>query len=144
MGCSVKKGMLFYLISADPTLSKQRGKKRVSEWVFSLSIPTLFTRSLNFRPGGRGPSVPILLRGGGAGNLSQRIKGPSAEEVQACSYPCLPDEQGRPPPASRPASCLRELPGGKYPPAALRESSIPPCGGQEICRVRVARARWFW
>lgn len=69
------------------------------EWVFSLPVPTFFTRSLNFRPGGRGPSVPILLRGGGVGNLSLRIKGPSAEGVQACSYACMPAEQERPPPA---------------------------------------------
>lgn len=75
--------------------------------MFSLPVPILFTRSLNFRPGGRGPSVPIPLRGGGAGNLSQRIKGPPAEEVQACSYPCLPDEQERPPPAGQPAASGR-------------------------------------
>ncbi len=62
-------------------------------------------RSLNFRPGGRGPFVPNLQRVGGAGNLSQRIKGPSAEKVQACSYPCLPDKQEGPPLAG-PASQL--------------------------------------
>ncbi|TNN77115.1 hypothetical protein EYF80_012753 [Liparis tanakae] len=65
---------------------------------------------------GRGPSVPTPLRGGGAGDLSERIKGPSAEAEQACSQPRRPDDRQRPPPTGR-ASCLPEIPGGKYPPA---------------------------
>lgn len=71
---------MFSLISADPHLGKQRNeegkKKKVSEWVFSPPFPTLFTRSLNFRPGGRGLSVPALLRQGGAGEPVVENKSP--------------------------------------------------------------------
>lgn len=115
--------------------------------VFTLSN-FLFTRSLNFRLRGRGLSVPSLQRGGGArGNLSLRIKSPSAEEVQACSYPVYrTSESSRLQPAG-PASCLGEIPGGKYSPCCREgESTRPhPCGRLEICRVRVARVlrlRW--
>lgn len=65
------------------------------------------------------------------GNLSLRIKGPSAEEVQARSYSCLPAEQERPPPAS----CLGEIPGDKYPPRCV-EGALHPI----LWRSRGARA----
>lgn len=38
---------------------------------------------------------PVLLREGGVGNLSHRIKGPSAEEVQAHSHPHLSALDGK-------------------------------------------------
>lgn len=79
--------------------------------VFTLSN-FLFTRSLNFRLGGRGLSVPSLQRGGGArGNLSLRIKSPSAEEVQACSYPvCRTSESNRLQPAASGRSQVANIP----------------------------------
>ena len=69
--------------------------------MFSLPSPFffLFMRGLNFRPGGRGPFAPVLLREGGVGNLSHRIKGSSAEEVQARSHPRLLAGWEEPPPA---------------------------------------------
>ncbi|CAF87638.1 unnamed protein product, partial [Tetraodon nigroviridis] len=67
-----------------------------------------------------------LLREGRAGNLSRRIKGSSAEEVQARSHPRLLRWPGRA--ASSRDSCLRELPGdgrGGFPKPAEPRSRVP-------------------
>lgn len=93
-----------------------------------------FMTGLNFRPGGRGPSVPVLLREGGVGNLSHRIKGPWAEEVQAHSHPRLLRWTGRT--ASGRDSCLGELPGDKYPSCCVE--------GLESTAPRVATVTGFW
>lgn len=102
-------------------------------------LPSCFflMRSLNFRPGGRGPSVPVLLREGGVGNLSHRIKGSSAEEVQARSHPRLLRWMGRT--ASSRDSCLRELPGDKYPSCRAEWGG----GGSEIHQATSGHGHGF-
>lgn len=101
VGQSTGWGMLFPAVAADPTLSKhgRRGEQRRAEgqgamvegrgrWntgcvngcflslFLLLFSPSFLTRSLNFSPGGRGPSAPALLRAGGVGDLSPGIKDP--------------------------------------------------------------------
>lgn len=71
------------------------------------------------------------------GNLSLRIKGPSAEEVQASSYLRLQDGQGVTA-SSQPAS---QLSRGKSQVANIllllgSEQSIPPCGGEQAMWTR--------
>lgn len=133
--------MLFSLLSADPVLSKHR-KNEYLDGCF-LSSFQLFMRSLNFRPWRSWP-----LRS----NPSERRWGrePVAENKKPVSWrgagTFILLSAGRTAIRLQPAGQLPrgEIPGGNYLPALRSEHLIPPCRGQEICRVRVARALWVW